>query len=72
MLANLAEWSRRRVVFLITHRLSTIRHADQILVVNDGRIVERGNHGSLMQSDGSYRQWLRASVSGSPTSSLEP
>ena len=72
VLANLAEWGRRRVVFLITHRLSTIRHADQILVVNDGRIVERGNHASLVQSNGSYRKWLRSSVSAPPTSSLEP
>ena len=73
VLANLAEWGRRRVVFLITHRLSTIRHADQILVVNDGRIVERGNHVSLVQSNGSYRKWLRSSVSDSePRAVKEP
>jgi subfamily B ATP-binding cassette protein MsbA len=39
---------------VIAHRLSTIRRADQILVVEDGRIVERGNHQSLYQLGGRY------------------
>lgn len=40
--------------FVIAHRLSTIREADQILVIDDGRIVERGNHSELMASEGFY------------------
>ena len=44
-----------RTTFVIAHRLSTIRRADQILVVEDGRIVERGNHGSLYAANGRYR-----------------
>jgi subfamily B ATP-binding cassette protein MsbA len=46
---------RGRTTFVIAHRLSTIRRADQILVVEDGRIIERGNHESLYASRGRYR-----------------
>jgi ATP-binding cassette subfamily B multidrug efflux pump len=43
-----------RTSFVIAHRLSTVRHADQVLVVDDGRIVERGTHKSLMAKGGMY------------------
>ena len=43
-----------RTTFVIAHRLSTIRRADQILVVEDGRIVERGDHEALYAAHGRY------------------
>ena len=43
-----------RTVFVIAHRLTTIRNADQILVMDQGRIVEQGNHDSLMTLHGRY------------------
>ena len=43
-----------RTCFVIAHRLSTIRNADLILVLQDGRIIERGSHDELMQSGGFY------------------
>jgi subfamily B ATP-binding cassette protein MsbA len=45
-----------RTTFVIAHRLSTIESADQILVVEHGAIVERGNHRELLSLDGRYKQ----------------
>ena len=53
---GLARLRQGRTTFVIAHRLSTIRSADQILVVEDGEIVERGNHDELLELDGRYRE----------------
>ena len=45
---------KNRTSIVIAHRLSTVRDADQILVINEGKIVERGNHESLLKSRGLY------------------
>jgi ATP-binding cassette subfamily B protein len=45
-----------RTSFMVAHRLSTVRHADQILVMDHGRIVERGTHEKLVEHRGVYRQ----------------
>lgn len=47
---------RNRTVFVIAHRLSTVRHADTILVLDQGLIVERGSHAELYERGGIYRQ----------------
>ncbi|SHF84058.1 ATP-binding cassette, subfamily B, MsbA [Caldanaerobius fijiensis DSM 17918] len=47
---------KNRTVLMIAHRLSTIRNADEIFVLRDGKIVERGNHDELMERGGLYRQ----------------
>ena len=43
-----------RTVFVIAHRLSTVRNADEILVLEKGEIIERGNHDELMEKRGRY------------------
>lgn len=56
-----------RTALVIAHRLSTVRSADQILVVEDGRIVERGNHATLLAANGRYADLYRTQFSETPT-----
>jgi ATP-binding cassette subfamily B protein len=51
---NLAQLLEGRTTFVIAHRLSTVRNADLIVVLDQGRLVERGTHESLMQRQGLY------------------
>lgn len=48
-----------RTTFIIAHRLSTIQEADQILVISEGKIVERGQHDTLVKQNGIYAQMSR-------------
>ena len=52
----LAEAAKGRTTFVIAHRLSTVRDADLIVVLDRGRVVERGSHDELLRGDGFYRR----------------
>ena len=54
--AAMRELMKDKTCFVIAHRLSTIRSADHILVLEDGQVVEQGNHESLMSQNGVYRR----------------
>jgi ATP-binding cassette subfamily B protein len=56
--------ARERITILISHRFSTVRMADQIAVLNRGRIVERGSHEELMQLNGRYAQLFTLQARG--------
>ncbi|MFA0655700.1 lipid A ABC transporter ATP-binding protein/permease MsbA [Vibrio sp. 10N.222.49.C12] len=60
----LEELQKDKTVLVIAHRLSTIEQADEILVVDDGHIVERGAHAELIAHDGAYAQLHRIQFSG--------
>ena len=55
---------RGRTSFIVAHRLSTIRSADQILVMKDGRIIEQGSHESLIRQNGFYSELYSAQFAG--------
>ncbi|HIF5564634.1 TPA: lipid A ABC transporter ATP-binding protein/permease MsbA [Vibrio parahaemolyticus] len=57
--AALDELQKDKTVLVIAHRLSTIEKADEILVVDDGAIIERGNHADLIAKNGAYAQLHR-------------
>ena len=54
----LSELTRSKTVVVIAHRLATVEHADQILVVEDGRIAQKGTHAQLMAQEGIYRRFV--------------
>lgn len=58
------QMSKNKMTILISHRFSTVRAADQIVVIHGGRILERGNHESLMAMDGQYAQLFRLQAKG--------
>ena len=51
---------RGKTLLVIAHRLNTIRHADEILVIDQGRIVQAGAHDTLMEEEGIYRRFITA------------
>ncbi|HHV11984.1 MAG TPA: ABC transporter ATP-binding protein [Clostridiales bacterium] len=54
----IAELTRDKTIIMIAHRLKTVRHADQILVLSQGRIIQRGNHEQLIKEKGVYADFV--------------
>ena len=54
----ISELTREKTVIMIAHRLKTVRHADQIIVVDKGQVIQRGTHEELLRQDGIYRRFI--------------
>ncbi|NCF44447.1 MAG: ATP-binding cassette domain-containing protein [Proteobacteria bacterium] len=73
VLQRLADWAEQRVVFLITHRISTIAQADNILYIDEGQLIEQGSHDELMQLQGGrYRRFVETEAQLAKRISSEP
>lgn len=64
IMANIKAWAQRRTVFLVTHRLSTVRQADRIVFLKDGRVADLGSHADLMAKRGAYCAFVEAEING--------
>lgn len=62
VMRSLRQWGGDKVMFLVTHRIGTIRNADQIVFLEQGRPVEVGDHDSLILADGRYRSFVAAAT----------
>ena len=60
LMAAIDALTREKTIFMIAHRLKTVRNADQILVVDKGKIVQQGRHEELMRQDGIYRRFVES------------
>mgnify|MGYP001311099395 CR=1 FL=1 len=60
VMSNIAKWGQNRIIFVITHRLSTIKSADRIAVLDSGVIKEFGSHQDLMELKGDYAEFVKS------------
>lgn len=56
ILQNLKDFAKDKTKIIVSHRVSTIKNADEIIVLDEGKIIERGNHYDLMDEDGIYAE----------------
>lgn len=60
LMAAIDVLTREKTIFMIAHRLKTVRNADRILVVDSGRIVQQGKHEELMREEGIYKRFVQS------------
>ncbi|MDU0200043.1 ABC transporter ATP-binding protein [Paenibacillus sp. MAH-36] len=69
--AGFSEVMQGRTTFIIAHRISSLKHADEIIVLDKGRIVQRGKHHELLQQEGLYRQTYDIQYADQPKQATE-
>ena len=69
---SLREVSRNRTTLIIAHRLSTVVHADEIIVLSEGTILERGTHAELLSKGGQYAEMWHQQHQGSDANRILP
>nr|WP_157324824.1 ABC transporter ATP-binding protein [Paenibacillus anseongense] len=69
--AGFSEVMKGRTTFIIAHRISSLKHADEIIVLDKGRIVQRGKHHELLQQEGLYRQTYDIQYADQPKQATE-
>ena len=62
LMAAVQALTKEKTILMIAHRLKTIRNADQIFVIDKGRIVQNGTHDELMKQDGIYQRFVDSRI----------
>ena len=65
VMKNLRSWGEDKIIFIVTHRVTTIRHANQIAVLKNGQVEEIGSHDELASSSGTYTTFLESNEAAS-------
>ena len=65
VMRNLRGWGEDKIIFIVTHRVTTIRHANQIVVLKNGQVEEIGSHDELASSRGTYTAFLESNQAAS-------
>jgi ABC-type transport system involved in Fe-S cluster assembly fused permease/ATPase subunit len=65
IMSHIKDIGHDRTTIIVAHRLSTIQDCDEIIVLHDGKAVERGTHDELLKLQGRYTELLRMQTSGS-------
>ena len=65
VMKNLRSWGEDKIIFIVTHRVTTIRHANQIAVLKNGQVEEIGSHDELAASHGTYTAFLESNQAAS-------
>lgn len=60
LMAAIDELTREKTILMIAHRLKTVRNADEILVLDHGKIVQQGNHTELVKQEGIYKRFVES------------
>ena len=71
ILEGLKDWTRDLTSLIVTHRLSAVTHADEILVLDGGKVIERGTHSELLEKKGKYSELWRKQTIESELEDLE-
>ncbi len=71
ILEGLKDWTRDLTALIVTHRLSAVTHADEILVLDGGKVIERGTHSELLEKKGKYSELWRKQTIESELEDLE-
>ncbi|VDO40199.1 unnamed protein product [Onchocerca flexuosa] len=67
----IAQCSKDKTVIVIAHRLSTVENADQIIVINKGRVMQQGRHEDLLRQDGIYRSLVHRQLLGQTSNKID-